>query len=100
MNNPTKEHISFEILLIHVLDQIKELLLRKNKAYGDSALNPIRMFSKASPLEQIKVRIDDKLSRLQKGMETEAVPEDTIMDLIGYLVLYQIAVERQKRDTN
>ena len=46
-----------------VCNDIKELLLYKNKQYGDSALNPSRIFSKASAVEQLLVRIDDKLNR-------------------------------------
>jgi len=72
-------------------DDIKELLLAKNKAYGDSVMNPVRIFSKSHNTEQIKVRIDDKISRLQRGTATEAVPEDTVRDLIGYLILLLIA---------
>ncbi len=71
-----------------VCDEIKELLLEKNRKYGDSALNPVRIFSKSDPLEQIRVRLDDKLSRLRNQQDDE--DEDVIADLIGYLVLYQV----------
>jgi hypothetical protein len=64
------------------------MLVAKNKAYGNSALSPIRKFSKASSVEQILVRIDDKLSRLARG---QSAGEDVEKDLIGYLVLLQIA---------
>ncbi len=67
---------------------VEELLLAKNKAYGNSALDPVRIFSKADPVEQIKVRIDDKLSRLARG---DAAGEDVEQDLIGYLVLLRVA---------
>lgn len=70
------------------LEEIKALLLAKNRAYGDSALSPLRVFSRASATEQIRVRIDDKLSRLARG---SAEGEDTVLDLIGYLVLLRIA---------
>lgn len=72
---------------------IARLLLEKNLAYGDSALNPARVFSKADPTEQIRVRIDDKLSRLMRGGDAG---EDVELDLIGYLVLLRVArrVER------
>jgi len=60
------------------------------KAYGDSAVNPVRIFSKASAEEQINVRIDDKLSRILRGEEIENVPEDTELDLIGYLILKRV----------
>ena len=75
--------------IVIVCDQIKDLLLEKNRKYGDSAINPIRIFSKANNIEQIKVRIDDKLNRLKNIQLDEN--EDTITDLIGYLVLYKIA---------
>lgn len=70
-------------------DSIKQMLLEKNKAYGNSALDPVRIFSNADPVEQIKVRIDDKLSRLKRG---RLMGEDVVNDLIGYLVLLKIAL--------
>jgi hypothetical protein len=76
-------------------DSIKELLLEKNRKYGDSALTPVRIFSKSDPLEQIRVRLDDKLSRLRNQQNDE--DEDVIADLIGYLVLYQVARMQQNR---
>lgn len=82
-------------LIARVCDEIKELLLAKNKAYGDSALDPIRVFSSADPIEQLKVRIDDKISRISRGKDTAPVPEDTLRDLIGYLVLLVIAQEHR-----
>lgn len=67
---------------------IEAMLLAKNAAYGDSAVNPVRIFSHADPEEQIRVRIDDKLSRLSRGA---AAGEDTELDLIGYLILLRVA---------
>ncbi len=40
--------------------EIAEMLCEKNAAYGNAVCSPIAIFSKASPLEQIKIRIDDK----------------------------------------
>lgn len=77
-----------------VCNEVKELLIEKNKKYGDSALNPSRIFSKANAVEQILVRIDDKLNRIQKGAGLLANDEDVIMDLMGYLVLLKIALKR------
>ena len=77
-----------------VCDDIKDLLLEKNRKYGDSALNPNRIFSKADAVEQILVRIDDKLNRIQKGAGLLANDEDVVSDLIGYLVLLKIALKR------
>jgi hypothetical protein len=69
-----------------------EFLVKKNAEYGDSALNPNRIFSKADPVEQIRVRIDDKLNRLIQGRGKET--EDVVCDLIGYLVLLRVAERR------
>ena len=84
----TQTHIAL------ICDQIKELLLEKNAKYGDSALNPTRVFSKANAVEQILVRIDDKLNRVKQGAGLLANDEDVVMDLIGYLVLLKIALKR------
>jgi len=80
-----------QLEIAKVCDEIKQLLLSKNKKYGDSALNPCRIFSQASTVEQLLVRIDDKLNRIQKGAGLLACDEDVINDLIGYLVLLKIA---------
>jgi hypothetical protein len=68
-----------------IVEEIYTLLEEKNKSYGNSATNPIRIFSKNSPEEQILVRIDDKLSRIAYGNEYPG--DDTIRDLTGYLIL-------------
>lgn len=81
--------------IIAVCDNVKNLLLEKNKKYGDSALNPCRIFSKVNTLEQLCVRIDDKLSRISKGAGLLATDEDVIQDLIGYLVLLRIALMKE-----
>lgn len=70
-------------------DRIKAFLLEKNLKYGNSALDPVRMFSQASATEQLLVRIDDKLSRVKRGGEFAG--DDTTLDLIGYLVLLRVA---------
>ena len=78
-----------------VCDEIKSLLLEKNANYGDSALSPKRIFSQSGSTEQILVRIDDKLSRIAtRGFRGEQ-DEDTLNDLIGYLVLLKVAARGQ-----
>lgn len=67
---------------------LAKMLVAKNKAYGDSAMNPVRIFARdLDPRAQILVRLDDKLSRLARG---SAAGEDVILDLLGYLILYRI----------
>ncbi len=80
--------------IARVCDRVKNLLLEKNMKYGDSALNPIRIMSQASNIEQILVRIDDKLNRLKQGNNLLFDDEDVIMDLIGYYVLLKVAIDR------
>jgi hypothetical protein len=75
-----------------VCKQIEKMLIEKNLAYGDSALDPVRIFSRATNVEQLLVRIDDKLSRFARG--TDYPGDNDIDDLIGYLVLFKIATER------
>ena len=75
----------FEAFVREYLTEIGKLLIEKNKSYGNSAIDPIRVFSKADRIEQIKVRIDDKLNRIMQG--NNSFNEDTEKDLIGYLIL-------------
>lgn len=65
-------------------DQVAELLVAKNQAYGDSALNPVGIFGRGKASDLIRVRIDDKLSRIKNA--PEAFGE-------GYLVLLSLAIE-------
>ena len=75
-------------MIKRVCNEVSDFLVEKNKAYGDSAANPVRIFSRANPIEQIDVRIDDKLSRIARG--SEYVGDDTELDLIGYLILRRV----------
>ena len=86
-----------QIQIANVCDDVKDLLLQKNAKYGDSALNPIRILSKASATEQILVRIDDKLNRIKQGDILED-DEDVVTDLIGYFVLLKVALTNDYND--
>ena len=76
--------------------EIRELLIFKNLKYGNSALEPIGIFSKLDPREGLLIRIDDKLKRIKNG-SLENDDEDVINDLIGYLVLLKIESSKPKR---
>ena len=78
--------------ILETCHEIAHMLVKKNIAYGNSALDPVRIFSKAGPREQLHVRIDDKLNRLMKG--TDYPGDNDIDDLIGYLVLLKIAKQK------
>jgi hypothetical protein len=68
---------------------IAQLLIEKNISYGNSALDPARIFSTADSKEQLKVRIDDKLNRVKNNQGFAG--DNDIDDLIGYLILLKIA---------
>lgn len=77
--------------------EIATMLLKKNIAYGNSALKPIRVFSTASTSEQLLVRIDDKLNRIKNGMAVSP-DEDAIDDLIGYLILLKVQYAKENNE--
>ena len=88
-----KSYTSIELFkhdISEIIDEIESTLLMKNIEYGDSALKPLRVFSKANPIEQINVRLDDKLSRMQNDCK-KTIKEDTVFDFMGYLILKMIA---------
>jgi len=74
----------------HVLDSMKDLLIYKNNKYGNSALEPMDVFTRhvcnqnTAGLNSILVRLDDKLKRIQNA---EILRKNDISDLIGYLTL-------------
>lgn len=84
---------NFEFEVAQVVEEVRDTLIAKNKAYGNSALEPVRVFSTSDPVEQLRVRIDDKLSRLKSSLNDDN--EDTVLDLMGYLVLLRIATRKQ-----
>ncbi len=88
--------MQFNEEVVVVLAEIEKMLVDKNRKYGDSALSPVRCFSKSDAVEGIKVRIDDKISRMQSGQTDE--DEDVEKDLLGYLVMLQIARRRLKNE--
>jgi hypothetical protein len=71
---------------------IMEMLIKKNVSYGDSALKPIRIFSQSDNVEQIKIRIDDKINRVKNSQGFAG--DNDIDDLIGYLILLKIALDK------
>jgi hypothetical protein len=79
----------FSIQVQLVLDSIEKMLIEKNHKYGNSALEPLGVFSQLSAKEGLLIRIDDKLKRIKNG-SLEKDDEDVVNDLIGYLVLLKI----------
>lgn len=88
----------FSIQVSEVLIEIKDLLISKNQKYGNSALEPLGVFSKLTPEQALFVRLDDKLKRIKNG-SLEKDDEDVINDLIGYLVLLKICTKSKTKPT-
>jgi len=81
--------------IVRICDNTKNLLIKKNKAYGDSALNPLGVFGNGDAVTSLGARMDDKLMRLKSlGMGKDSV--DTLYDLHGYITLLIIAIERKE----
>ena len=82
-----------------IMDTVKRigtLLIDKNIQYGDSVMDPIAIFAKGNPQDLVRVRIDDKLSRLKRGNDSIESDIDIVDDLIGYLVLLRIMMGEEK----
>lgn len=84
--------LTFEQKVRRILTDVGDIVVARNKEYGNSALDPVRVFSKSDRMEQLKVQLDHKLSRIARGGDPGI---DTLRDLIGYEVLYIIAMETE-----
>jgi hypothetical protein len=88
------EESDSEFQIKEVTNQLQELLIKKNRAYGNSALEPLNIFSSQNAVDSLCARLDDKLSRIKnKGLNDKT--EDTLFDLAGYLILLIIAKNEQ-----
>ena len=65
-------------------DSMRDLVLEKNKRYGDSALSPLGCFSKLDGEQGIRIRLDDKLKRISNS---EELRKNDVSDVMGYLAL-------------
>ena len=68
-----------------VFDNFKEFLLEKNRRYGDSAVNPLKIFSLHEPENPICSRLDEKLQRVLSS--DAGIRFNDTADCIGYLLL-------------
>jgi|GEM_PF-5801677 hypothetical protein len=78
----------FAGMLKVVMEEMFSFLLEKNAKYGNSCLEPLRVFSKSPTDEQINVRMDDKLSRIAQDRVGD--DEDPELDLLGYLLIKKV----------
>jgi hypothetical protein len=85
----TKELV--QTMIKRICDETSEFLIAKNNSYGNSAINPSRIFAKSSAEEQIAARIDDKLNRIMNNQSWAG--DNDLDDLIGYLILLKVVRE-------
>ena len=91
------EYTDTQNKIIEICDGIKELLLEKNKRYGDAALNPDKIFSKLDASEGIRIRLNDKIARIKNSIEPKLAIND-LSDIQGYLVLLMISYNYTKEE--
>jgi hypothetical protein len=100
------EKTGVDQLVIMIAKNVGELVAEKGRRYGDSALNPLNVFSKhirtlpptlttevlseIQSFNQILTRLDDKLKRVQNG---EELRKNDVADIIGYLLLLCVRQE-------
>ena len=89
--HPPVEYNPMRDAIMDICEEVTELLLEKNKRYGDSLANPVNIFHKGDTIEGINARIDDKLARIRSAQSDDT--EDAELDLIGYLIMKR-AVKR------
>jgi hypothetical protein len=85
----TKELV--QSMIRRICDETATFLIAKNDSYGNSAINPSRIFAKSSAEEQIAARIDDKLNRIMNNQSWAG--DNDLDDLIGYLILLKVVRE-------
>ena len=71
-------------------DKISEILIYKNKKYGNSAIKPNGIFYKGNARDSILIRLDDKIGRIKNN--NDELRTNDIVDIIGYLVLLLIVL--------
>lgn len=80
-----------------IMEAMKDLLLYKNRLYGNSALNPKQIFYKGDAVNSILIRLDDKLGRIMANTDEKPRIND-VSDIIGYCTLLLISMGVDKAD--
>ncbi len=80
-----------------IMEAMKDLLLYKNRLYGNSALNPKQIFYKGDAVNSILIRLDDKLGRIMANTDEKPRIND-VADIIGYCTLLLISMGADKTD--
>jgi hypothetical protein len=94
MDDPYGDAIPTQRKIREITNAMQDLLLYKNQKYGDSAINPLCIFTKHiksvdTKTAAILVRIDDKISRVKNADELRT---NDVADILGYCTLLLISM--------
>jgi chromatin remodeling complex protein RSC6 len=70
-----------------LFNNFSDFLKEKNKRYGDSVINPVKIFSKVEPTNKACIRLDEKLQRI---INSDELRKNDVSDTFGYLALLMI----------
>jgi hypothetical protein len=90
------DETKFAELTYNYTDGLAELLIRKQKDYGPKNISQ----SPGGPLNGLRVRMFDKLARINNLVETGATPEneslrDSFMDIANYAIIAMMVLDKQ-----
>ena len=91
MDDPFGDATPTQRKIREITEAMKDLLLYKNNKYGDSAINPKKVFYKGDNTNSILIRLDDKLGRVMSNTEDKPRVND-VCDIIGYCTLLLISM--------
>jgi len=91
-----QNEIKFAELTYIYTDGLAELLIRKQKDYGPKNISD----SPGGPLNGLRVRMFDKLARINNLVETGATPEneslrDSFLDIANYAIIAMMVLDKQ-----
>lgn len=90
-DTPTQQKIK------DILSGMTDLLLYKNRKYGDSAIHPKKIFYKGDSTNSILIRLDDKIGRVMSNTEEKPRVND-VADIIGYCTLLLVSMGTTSED--
>ena len=84
-DTPTQQKIK------DILAGMTDLLLYKSRKYGDSVVNPKKIFYKGDSTNSILIRLDDKIGRVTSNTEEKPRVND-VADIIGYCTFLLVSM--------
>jgi hypothetical protein len=92
----SEEEIRFSTIVYNHTDGLAELLIKKQKDYGPKNIS----LAPGGPLNGLRVRMFDKLARINNLIETGATPEneslrDSFMDIANYAIIAMMVLDDQ-----